>query len=328
MGTLFANGLQDQCNEVKIYIENILSVKSTTWFRFVSSTNSSKQSLGDNKVVLNVVGLSRGGIAAIQLAKTLAHIPPERLQINLMLFDPVPGNLITSSKLLDPLSLNTANSSLDLRDCHNLNDVLALYPFRPLPDFAFHAPVLPEYPVHCKVEEDAVLGCHQGALFCQSKSIESRLSFFRIHEWLTVHKTNLFPIARDESAARTDFNFTATSLGARLFMTPLDCKTLMDEVMKPPNNDVERIIRHAHSSPPGAMIILNSLPKSDFVGAPSSVLYLNKYHQQLSERLNESDKLPKNVECQIKLFLEVYRPSRKRSSALFSSLLSCTNDTD
>jgi hypothetical protein len=38
-------------------------------------------------------------------------------------------------------------------------------PFEPLPDLAFHAPILPTYPPSATVEEDAALGCHQGALY-------------------------------------------------------------------------------------------------------------------------------------------------------------------
>ena len=41
--------------------------------------------------------------------------------------------------------------------------VLAIYPCEALPDLAFHAPILPKYPPGADVEEDATLGCHQGA---------------------------------------------------------------------------------------------------------------------------------------------------------------------
>lgn len=52
--------------------------------------------------------------------------------------------------------------SLDLRGCVHVRRVLALYPYEPLPDIAFHAPLLPAYPPQALVEEDVTLGCHQG----------------------------------------------------------------------------------------------------------------------------------------------------------------------
>jgi hypothetical protein len=73
----------------------------------------------------------------------------------------VPGNLISTAKYLDLLgNVTTANRHIDLRSCRIVR-CLALYPADPLPALAFHAPVLPDYPVGCEVEEDATLGCHQ-----------------------------------------------------------------------------------------------------------------------------------------------------------------------
>ena len=84
-----------------------------------------------------------------------------RLRLSLCVFDPVPGNLITTAKYLDLLgNVTTANRHIDLRSCRIVR-CLALYPADPLPDIAFHAPLLPDYPKGCEVEEDATLGCHQ-----------------------------------------------------------------------------------------------------------------------------------------------------------------------
>jgi hypothetical protein len=55
----------------------------------------------------------------------------------------VPGNLI-SCAALNPCC-STYGKAADLRRCHNLRRVLGLYPVEPIPDIAFHAPLLPTY---------------------------------------------------------------------------------------------------------------------------------------------------------------------------------------
>lgn len=78
-----------------------------------------------------------------------------------MLFDPVPGNQIVTTKLFDPMNFTTANSAIDVTSCTGvLRQVLAIYPYEPLPAITFHAPLLPVYPDrHCQVEEIVTLGC-------------------------------------------------------------------------------------------------------------------------------------------------------------------------
>ena len=111
---------------------------------------------------VNVLGLSRGGIAAYMLARHVSGLKcASRLRLNLCVFDPVPGNLVSTAKYLDLFgNVTTANRHIDLRGCR-IARCLALYPADPLPDLAFHAPLLPDYPTGCEVEEDATLGCHQ-----------------------------------------------------------------------------------------------------------------------------------------------------------------------
>ena len=115
-----------------------------------------------------MLGLSRGGIAAYMLARHACGLScASRLRLSLCVFDPVPGNLISTAKYLDLLgNVTTANRHIDLRSCRIVR-CLALYPADPLPDIAFHAPLLPDYPKGCEVEEDATLGCHQA---CTMKS--------------------------------------------------------------------------------------------------------------------------------------------------------------
>ncbi|KAL1511090.1 hypothetical protein AB1Y20_005912 [Prymnesium parvum] len=146
-GTIWAVGLGTQCAQVVLRVEELLA--------------------RHRRVSVVVLGLSRGGIAALMLAKRLAEFDGDALSVQLCAFDPVPGNLVCTSRVLDVLRLNAANAVLDCSECHNLRRVLALYPHEPLPDLAFHAPILPRYPASdwCEVEEDAVCGCHQGALY-------------------------------------------------------------------------------------------------------------------------------------------------------------------
>lgn len=137
---------------------------------------------------LNVFGLSRGGIAAMLLAKRLAHLSSSQVELNLLLFDPVPGNLVSDSKLCTPcarrgLALSNASAVTDLRECENLRSVLAIYPVEVLPACCLHAPVFAVYPRTADVVEDVQLGCHQGALFVSSAP-SSQLSFVRIMRWL------------------------------------------------------------------------------------------------------------------------------------------------
>jgi hypothetical protein len=116
MGTIFAAGLNSQCNEVVEKCEKILEQKN-------------------KRITLNVLGLSRGGIACLILANKLYNY--RDIDINLFLFDPVPGNSITSGTF-DILYQTTAYQNIDLTSSINLKNVVALYPYEPLPDLAFH----------------------------------------------------------------------------------------------------------------------------------------------------------------------------------------------
>ncbi len=146
-GVIFAHGLKIQCRQVVDRVHDIIA----------SGLYGS--------ITLNILGLSRGGCAASFLINMLKSYPKSVLKINAVLIDPVPGNLILSSNLDYLFSLTTANDAKDVSASMNLDKVLALYPYEPLPDLAFHAPLLLKYPVHTVVEEMAVLGCHQGAIF-------------------------------------------------------------------------------------------------------------------------------------------------------------------
>jgi len=163
MGTVFAYGLKEQCQQVVSRVQALFSA--------------------NKRVRLNCVGLSRGGMAIMMLAKMLADYDKKILEMNILLFDPVPGNLITSSQW-DIFSCTLANSCMDMSMCVPLNRVLSIYPYMPLPDIAFHAPIIPKYPSWCQVEEDVTLGCHQAALVNPSYNLSCLLSFLRIRTFL------------------------------------------------------------------------------------------------------------------------------------------------
>eukprot|EP00747_Dinoflagellata_sp_TGD_P164168 gnl/TRDRNA2_/TRDRNA2_183716_c0_seq1.p1 gnl/TRDRNA2_/TRDRNA2_183716_c0~~gnl/TRDRNA2_/TRDRNA2_183716_c0_seq1.p1 ORF type:complete len:331 (-),score=35.01 gnl/TRDRNA2_/TRDRNA2_183716_c0_seq1:85-1077(-) len=137
---------------------------------------------GPRDVRLNAVGLSRGGVGVIYLCKLLAE--EAHVHINALLFDPVPGNLVTFAKA-DLLSISNASRCMDMSECDNVVRLLVLYPHEPLPDHTCHAPVVPAYPENCDVEEDVIPGCHQGALFLTSELTACVMSFARIRGFLT-----------------------------------------------------------------------------------------------------------------------------------------------
>ncbi|WP_454783954.1 hypothetical protein [Legionella sp. WA2024007413] len=121
------------------------------------------------KVKFNGIGLSRGGIAAIMAAIKLAHIDHFHLETNLLLLDPVPGNLFYVP-FLDVFQYTLTNNAIDLSHSKNLNYVETLYPYLEVGDDTedfvdqilakFHIPIRPTYPQHCQVREEVILGAH------------------------------------------------------------------------------------------------------------------------------------------------------------------------
>lgn len=141
-GTIWGTGIDEQCQQVIQQVEAELKA--------------------GHQVTLNAYGHSRGGIAALLLAKQLGQANLERLEVNLALLDPVPGNLITTSSS-DFLNISLANKTMDLSDCQTLKNVLAIYPYGPLAAIMCHAPLLPTYPSCAEVHEDVSLGTHAQA---------------------------------------------------------------------------------------------------------------------------------------------------------------------
>ena len=186
-GVIWAVGLRSQCTTVATRVRTLLKA----W--------------PNAPLVINVLGLSRGGIAALMLAQELEKLEAAqkaRFRLNLCLYDPVPGNLVWTAQFLDPLGATTANGVIDVSSCACLRRVLAIYPHEPLADLAFHAPLLPLFPPWCDVEEDATLGCHQGAFYAPMTMMHYKpalvgaciLSFLRVHSYMVRCGTSLRPV--------------------------------------------------------------------------------------------------------------------------------------
>jgi hypothetical protein len=169
LGTLFAAGLEGQCDFVVMILKELLAT-------------------GLRRVVMNCLGLSRGGLALMILAQKLASLEVDQIactDLNLCIFDPVPGNLVGTGFPF------TGWGRSDLSTCTCLRRVLAIYPYEPLPDYYFHAPTLCKYPSCAQVEEDVTLGCHMAAMAPMRQGathrwrLASNTSFRRIFEFIT-----------------------------------------------------------------------------------------------------------------------------------------------
>mmetsp|Transcript_39294 Transcript_39294/g.87832 ORF Transcript_39294/g.87832 Transcript_39294/m.87832 type:complete len:377 (+) Transcript_39294:47-1177(+) len=181
-GTICAKGLRKQCRAVRRQVDSLVAE--------LAAGHANPPALR-----VNAVGLSRGGVACLYLAQALADLPMSVCELSLLLFDPVPGDLLTIAQL-DLFGLTNTSACCDVSMCTCLARVLALYPYEPLPAIACHAPVLCHYPDHCDVEEEVAPGCHQGALQVYGLQppgldFDSCLSFLRIRRWLMENGTPL-----------------------------------------------------------------------------------------------------------------------------------------
>ena len=114
------------------------------------------------------------------------------------------GNLV-SAATLNPWCM--ASRCADLTRAQHVVHAVALYPIEALPDVAFHAPLLPTFASSTRVDEDVVLGCHQGAIYIPSLSIGltsystletiQRVATFRgLFEFLATHGSTFSDAAR------------------------------------------------------------------------------------------------------------------------------------
>jgi hypothetical protein len=154
-GTLFGTGMSEQIQTALVFI--LGKIKP------------------EHHLVINLFGHSRGAISALILTQKLAKIDPKQLSIHLMMHDPIPGNLISASKI-DTLKLTLANQAMNLKHCKNLKKVLTLYPNCPFKGYnplaLAHAPLFPSYPDESMVHEEIIPGTHsesQFGYYCQGE---------------------------------------------------------------------------------------------------------------------------------------------------------------
>ena len=325
-GVVFAFGLRGQCERLAACVRAVRGV------------------LGEPKTQLNIVGLSRGAVAALAVAEMLgatpslfvgesaelpslnsqnssddgASTPPSSsgslniladsprvpdsdprpraesitdavhypspavddevvkadprslarrtLRLHLLLFDPVPGNQVYTTRYLDPLHWSTGNQAMDVSSCSELRRVLAIYPYEPLPAITFHAPLIPTYPSTASVDEIASLGCHQGALLCAPNRISCRLSYAMLRSFLAnecgVKLRGCRPF--DESLATRQ---------ATLRVLEMLRAAAVDDAAKAGTFDGTYVSRAAHSPKPGAAVVRRATGR-----------YLNAFHRRLATR--------------------------------------------
>jgi len=75
-GSIFGHGLNKQCDQLISVISELIKLK--------------------HKIICNCLGLSRGAIALLILSKKIQNLEYDNISMNLILFDPVPGNFITT----------------------------------------------------------------------------------------------------------------------------------------------------------------------------------------------------------------------------------------
>lgn len=247
-GVVFAHGLDEQTERTVERVKELLEANPKL------------------AITVNALGLSRGGMALLILAQKFARqFSSARVELNLLLFDPVPGNLLTTAKC-DMCRCSIANQNIDLRDAHCVKHILALYPHEPLPDVACHAPILPLFPSSANVEEDVTFGCHQGALFPQM-GLQSWLTFHRLHDFLVEHGTQ----------------FNERELWERCSNVPRDRSTLL-RMLEAALHDAKEPLttRKAHNHRCCSTGLI-------WRGQAGGAVFVNKQHRQLLAMLDKEE---------------------------------------
>ena len=243
LGILFGRGLEEQCETAVVRVRALLG-------RF-------------QRLRVSLVGLSRGAVACLMLAKRLQQLEsPQLLRADLFLFDPVPGNFITTAKIDRPFGCTLANTHWDLSCCPLVRRVVCLYPYQPLRAVMAHAPLVLRYPPSAAVLEDVLLGCHQGAFFIDPH-LDSRISFRLLLEFLTLSRSalNLPAIRTQESWLGADEASVLRDIG--------------EELQEPPSPS------HRATHDPSYL-------RTGSIRRHSRASFLNKYHRRLLSQSSSS----------------------------------------
>lgn len=259
LGALFTFHLEEQVSQIAEQVE-----------RMVQESN--------DKVILNVYGFSRGGVAAFLLCQKLKHIAKDQLMINVASFEPVPGNLITGvyGDLLLGTHSTLSASVADLTECKNIANMLILFTNQPLPDLTCHAPILPALPSTCHSDVDVTPGCHKNAVsfYKKGQSInptneESAIVFHRIVEFMHQHGTSF-----DTDRLNLDRDLVCPDHNNKQKL--LSLYSLLRQVTSFTDNSHNRAM-HLHNT---IFTDKNNTHNKQ---------YLNRYHQQLCKVKNIND---------------------------------------
>ena len=276
-GTIWAFGLNECCDRILHQSRILLEAKRS------------------RPLHLTIVGLSRGGCGALLFAKRCAELGKEalsRIRLNLLVYDPVPGNLINTLRFCDLFGLTVAGSTLDVRSAP-IARMLAIYPHEPLPDLAFHAPVLPRCPAHCDLEVDATLGCHQGAVYPP----EYVRPTGPVHDACVLSHNRLLSFLAECGVRVNDPAAPGGPGEARL---RAQCLAICESALRTPAPST----RAAHAYHQSGMIIRHA-------ATSGRRQLLNKHHRKLLEHLTPEDprlKSPKEAGDELPLLLEVWQP--------------------
>lgn len=297
LGYAFGSGLTMRVGAVVEKVRHLLAAKN-------------------QKIVLNCYGHSRGAIAAILIAKELKDVDNDKLEINLALMDPVPGNYSLTYQM-DFLGISFASLIEDASDCPHIKKVLSLYPYEPLGKGIVEKAYVPSIPVfntqNCEVEEDVILSNHMLAQGCR---------IAKNNECTTIGLThNSFPtfcrIKTFMEGCGTRFDLS----GKKIVLTKGTCwsvnrmpgpedttaKIVEDErlelnkIYNQHINDIEPITRATHSKQQLEIV------------AKKEGAYLNKHHASLNE--GKSDNLALSIQPDASIVASV-----KRSNYVYSIL--------
>ena len=138
--------------------------------------------------------------------------------------------------------------------------------------------MLPRYPPSAEVEEDATLGCHQGAFYPPDRAHPAivsacQLSYLRVARFLLRHGTPLHPQAMPDALARLCLDISEREL------------VLASQPSHRPAHEHSRggaIIRRASDAQLRAPVSLTGLK-------PQTQGFLNRFHRQLLAELRPSD---------------------------------------
>ena len=239
------------------------------------SIKSSKE-----KLRLNLYGFSRGGAGVFLLCQNLKDISSDELEINLVSFEPVPGNFITGVYADSFLGVNYTLSNMvyDLSECKNINDSLILFTNQPLPDFACHGPILPALPKSANSLTEVIPGCHKGAelFMVESGNVirpynnESAIAFYHVISFLQKNGTH--------------FNFNNVSLSSELVYLTKDLDLTEKGLL-----NLKRLYNEVQSKYSNKKPTSRAMHFGNSIFTHSQQKHVNTFHQELEGVKVDSD---------------------------------------